>query len=563
MSMTWPERPRVAFPLPLLLGAIILLAGALAYEAVTALREREALAARTLQDYAAFAASELATKAGELMALQLRDALGPATGIPASSPYDRLSSLEPVIGEASRVLPCEEASAGPDPRVFQLDLRDDASNVRGEASPAFRRWLADTLATAVRLAYRPEQRFAILGGVPQEPRQVIVFAVKWAQLGPQSVAPIGVVGFVRCRSAFGAPLVRQVLRTRALLPALAGTLPNDSLLAVSLRDGSGAVIWLSATDGAPDLTAELPLETPAGLRLSVALREGALARLRVGAPAAGRWPWLVVLLAVSAGLALVALWQLRREQELARLRSDFTSSVSHELRTPLTQILLSAETLTLGRTRSESEREAAAGIIVDEARRLIHMVENVLSFARLERGVHQVDCRPTRLAPHVRGILTRWLAGATDGVRIRPLLDEAAWARVDSGALTQVLGNLVDNAVKYGAPGQTVTVRLARDGALVRLTVEDEGPGVPEPVRGRVWEPFVRMHGGEAGRPGGTGLGLAVVRDLVRAMDGATSVEQAPGGGARFVITLPACEAEPTDGMSKPLSRDATMARSR
>jgi signal transduction histidine kinase len=71
------------------------------------------------------------------------------------------------------------------------------------------------------------------------------------------------------------------------------------------------------------------------------------------------------------------------------------------------------------------------------------------------------------------------------------------------------------------------------------------------------------MHGGEAGRPGGTGLGLAVVRDLVRAMDGATSVEQAPGGGARFVITLPACEAEPTDGMSKPLSRDATMARSR
>jgi signal transduction histidine kinase len=266
---------------------------------------------------------------------------------------------------------------------------------------------------------------------------------------------------------------------------------------------------------------------------------------------------------VTAGLALVALWQLRREQELARLRSDFTSSVSHELRTPLTQILLSAETLTLGRTRSESERGAAAGVIVDEARRLIHMVENVLSFARLERGVHQVDCWPTRLAPHVRGILTRWLAVATDGVRIVPMLDEAAWARVDAGALTQVLGNLVDNAVKYGAPGQTVTVRLTRDGSLVRLAVEDEGPGVPEPARGRVWEPFVRMHGGETGRPGGTGLGLTVVRELVRAMDGTTAVEQVQGSGARFVITLPACEAEPPDGTTRPLSSDEAMARSR
>jgi signal transduction histidine kinase len=563
MSMTWAERSRAAFPLPVLLGAIMLLAGAFAYEAVTALRAREALAARTLHDYAAFAASELATKAGELMAQQLRDALGPATAIPASSPYDRMSSLEPVIGEASRVLPCEEASAGHDPRVFQLDLRDAALSVRGDASPAFRRWLADTLVTAVRLTYRPDQRFAILGGLPEEPGLVIAFAVKWAQLGPQPVAPIGAVGLVRCRSAFGSPLVRQVLRTRALLPALAGALPNDSLLAVSLRDSTGAVVWLNATDGAPDLTAEVPLETPAGLRLSVALREGALARLRVGAPATSRLPWLVVLLAVTAGLALVALWQLRREQELARLRSDFTSSVSHELRTPLTQILLSAETLTLGRTRSESERGAAAGVIVDEARRLIHMVENVLSFARLERGVHQVDCWPTRLAPHVRGILTRWLAVATDGVRIVPMLDEAAWARVDAGALTQVLGNLVDNAVKYGAPGQTVTVRLTRDGSLVRLAVEDEGPGVPEPARGRVWEPFVRMHGGETGRPGGTGLGLTVVRELVRAMDGTTAVEQVQGSGARFVITLPACEAEPPDGTTRPLSSDEAMARSR
>ena len=565
--MNSPARSRAASPLPLLLGAIILLAGAFAYEAVRALREREALAVRTLRDYAAFAASELGAKVGELMALQLRDAFGPATGIPAASPYDRMAALDPVMAQSRRVLPCDEPSVGPDPRVFQLDLRDGALAIGGQPSPAFRRWLADTLATAVRLAYRSEQRFAILGGVPDEPRQVIAFAVKWAQLGahPQPLAPIGVVGLVRCRSAFGSPLVREVLRTRALLPgALAGALPNDSLLAVALLDSAGAVLWLTATDGAPDLTAEVRLETPAGLRLSVALREVALSRLLVGAPGvAGRLPWLVALLAVSAGLALVALWQLRREQELARLRSDFTSSVSHELRTPLAQILLSAETLSLGRTRSEAEREAAAGVIVDEARRLIHMVENVLSFARLERGVHQIDARPTRLAPMVRGILTRWLAAVPEGARIIPVLEETAWARVDPGALTQVLQNLVDNAVKYGGPGQTVTVRLAREGPRVRLAVEDEGPGVPEAARGRVWEPFVRLNGRETSRAGGTGLGLAVVRELVRAMGGETAVEQVEGGGARFVVSLPACEPAPPEETAAPPSPGEAMARSR
>jgi signal transduction histidine kinase len=550
--------------LPLLLGAIILLAAAFAYEAVAALREREALTARTLRDYAAFAAAELSTRTSDLMALQLREAFGPGTAIPAVSPYDPMPPMDPGVGAVGRVLRCGEPSE-PVPLGFQLDLRTGAASIKGQASPRFRRWLADTLATAVRLAYRPEQRFAFLG-VPEDASRVIAFTVKWAQLGahPQPVAPIGVVGLVHCRSAFGIPLVHEVLRTRTLLPGtLAGTLSNDSLLAVSLHDRSGIAVWRSAGDGAPDLAADVPLDTPAGLGVSVALREAALAALQVGRPdAAARLPWLVALLAVSAGLALVALRQVRREQELARLRSDFTSSVSHELRTPLAQILLSAETLALGRARSESERAGAARVIVDEARRLIRMVENVLSFARLERGVHQLDCRAARVAPQVRDVLTRWLAAAGEAPRIVPDLDESAWARLDAGALAQVLQNLLDNAVKYGPRGQAVTVRLWRGGDVVSLSVEDEGPGVPDAARERIWEPFVRANGRE-GRAAGTGLGLAVVRDLVRAMGGDATVERASAGGARFTVTLPACEPEPPGRSGVPPSPGEAMAQGR
>ena len=117
---------------------------------------------------------------------------------------------------------------------------------------------------------------------------------------------------------------------------------------------------------------------------------------------------------MTAALAAVALRQLRREEELARLRADFTSSVSHELRTPLTQILLYAETLELGRAAGEGERRRALGVIVQEARRLAHLVENILQFSRAERRMVRVRTEVRRLAPLLRETVDRFapLAGA-------------------------------------------------------------------------------------------------------------------------------------------------------
>lgn len=528
-------RPRIPALLPLLFGAILLLAGVLAYEAMRALREREAAAARTLRDYATFASWELVTRSNELMSQAFRELLDPVAASAAASPYDPLPPLPPIQARLDALLPCAEAVGGQG--LFRLDLRDGSLVAQGGISPALRRWLADSVDRDARQLLRPDQRYAIIDRVPDNTELIVVYAARRALYGAfaQPGAPIAVYGFVRCRSAFGWPLIERVMSGAPLLPTpVSGGLPNDSLLEVSLA-GSRS----SAIADTQALAHVVSLGTPADLPIRVGLRSEALSRLALLSPGSAlRLPWLIGLLLVAAGLVTVGLLQLRREQELSRLRTDFTSSISHELRTPLAQILLSGETLALGRVRDEQEEQQTAGVIVREARRLIRMVENVLRFAQLERGVHQVDPRPARLAPLIRAVLTPWLAMMDGKVRIVTTLDEQASAVIDADAITQVLHNLLDNAVKYGPDGQTITVTLDRVDDRVRIAVEDEGPGVAPELRTRIWDSFVRGESVEHRAAGGTGLGLAVVRELVLAQQGSVMVGDAPRG-ARFVVELP------------------------
>jgi len=176
-------------------------------------------------------------------------------------------------------------------------------------------------------------------------------------------------------------------------------------------------------------------------------------------------------------------------------------------------------------------------VIVQEARRLAHLVENVLHLSRAERRMVRVHPAPTRLAPLLRAILERFapLAGA-DAVRIRAELDEHLVGLVDADALHQIVINLLDNAIKYGGHGP-VTVRAVLRAGAARIEVEDAGPGIPGTERARVWEPFVRLRP-DSNVPG-SGIGLAVVRELVAAHGGTCTVETAPVGGARFSLELP------------------------
>jgi signal transduction histidine kinase len=251
-------------------------------------------------------------------------------------------------------------------------------------------------------------------------------------------------------------------------------------------------------------------------------------------------PILAAFLAVTLGCGAAATIAARRESELASLRSDFVTSVSHELRMPLAQILLSGETLSRGRARTQSERDDAADAIVREAQRLTSLVDNVLHFSRVEhRNVHVA---PERV--DLTGFIDEIIAdmaplAANANVILRHTIPPGAEATLDPRAFRQVFYNLLDNAMKYGPRCQTITIGAQSVGTGVRLWVEDQGSGIPSGSESIVFQPFVRLERDRNRAVAGSGLGLAVVRELVRGHTGRIRVEPVPGGGARFVIDLP------------------------
>jgi signal transduction histidine kinase len=294
----------------------------------------------------------------------------------------------------------------------------------------------------------------------------------------------------------------------------------------------------------------------------VAVRPKVAATLAAEKAPRSRLPLLLTVFGLTLALVCVAIVQLRRQQELVRLRDDFVSGVSHELRTPLAQIRLFADLLDSERLATPEQRRRSIRIINEEARRLTYLVENILLFSRAQRGAGRVSPDPVEVEPLVREIVDSFapLARAR-GAEFALSLDAGVVARVDPDALRQVLLNLLDNAVKYGPPGQRVDVGARLSGFSLRVWVDDQGPGVPREEREKVWEPYRRLERDAASAAGGSGIGLAVVRDLVELHGGRVGVADAPGGGARFWIELPrAMHAGPPGYAEEPAGTPAAAA---
>ena len=289
------------------------------------------------------------------------------------------------------------------------------------------------------------------------------------------------------------------------------------------------------------------MPTHSEVAYEVGLKPDAAAGLVIGGLPQSRLPVLLGLLGLTGELALAALLQIRREHQLATMRSDFVANVSHELRTPLAQIRLFSDTLLLNRIRSEAEGRRALEIIQQESRRLTHLVENVLCFSRSERGIACVSPQPMPLGPLVSELVEAFGPLARSGRSdVRLEAPDAIHAHVDPAAFRQILLNLLDNAVKYGRPDQTIVVSVAKRGALAVVSVADQGPGVPMEARVSIFAPYSRLVTASTSAIAGTGIGLAVVRELVRLHGGDVRVEDAPGGGARFVVELRAVETRET-----------------
>ena len=256
----------------------------------------------------------------------------------------------------------------------------------------------------------------------------------------------------------------------------------------------------------------------------------------------------IVIVVGAIAIVLVS----EKERRISALKSEFVANVSHELKTPLALVRMFAEMLQSGRVSSDAKKKEYLDIIVRESERLSALIENVLDFARLERGRGSYEFTESDVGDAVsRAANVYRYRAETEGVKL--VLDVAPSlprARIDERAIQLAVINLVDNALKY-APGGEITIRASSHDGGVRIDVADQGPGVAPEDRNRIFERFVRLtreeKEKEKERPEksrspvrGSGIGLALVKHIAESHGGRAWVESEMGHGSTFTLTIPA-----------------------
>jgi signal transduction histidine kinase len=546
------------------LAAMTLISLGTSWRLYEAYRERERTATASLESYARFAANTFLISANsEILDWRHFIIQGPiekATGDRrALIPFDRF--VDSTVTNIRNT-----GFEGTDPLMGYLRLERPTGRYVGSGSAAEPDVRAFVLTAVSRVEY-PYPNLPVPFYHAGVVRGEQVFLMAYPQRAPDNseLALFGVV--LARRSAWEVGGRRAVARLPVLPPFAPASpfLPNmgalaDSLLAVQVVDvGSGSVLFESRPAFAGTIAGEArSFAPPLEVRARVTLSPNMVARYResvglahplvlpLGAPGPDgtlqgiRVPLEWFLPAFSLLLAVAAAFQLRRERGLLRARRDFVASVSHELRTPLAQIRMFTETLQLRRERDDEERTRWLGIISREARRLGDLVENILLFSHVDAERIRLEKERTDLGELIEETVEAFVPLAAErGMRILADAPSRIYCLVDPRAMRQVVVNLLDNALKYGPRGQTVTVELERTGSVARLMVSDQGPGIPAGERSRMWQPFVRLGPG-VGTTGGSGIGLSVVRALVEQHGATITVTDAPGGGARFTIELAA-----------------------
>lgn len=571
-------RPRSTLLVSLLALALVLTA-VLAYQAATAERSQRRAAERALHDYASFAMWQLNQQATqELLSSMITTFIVPLTRVNENTPETWPSPADFMAASRMPYVPAPYLDGVR--FYFRFDWRDSAITIAGqEPSATVLNWVRDTVASYPRRFEVPAVRTQAFGSAERNPAKrlgivitndsyiasvdsidgrlrIVCYVVSRGTDG----RPLVTYGFETDAASFIGPVFQQVLdRTPLLPPSLVRQVSRERILSVTAAAPHSGVVFQSAPGSFPSaVTVTDSLDERFGkMKLGVSLRSDIAPRLIVGGLPRSRLPLLGIVFALTVGLMIAALLQLRRQQQLAQLRVDFVSGVSHELRTPLAQIRLFAELLRNGKLRSEEERDRSIGIIDEEAQRLTYLVENVLAFSRSEHGSGAVTVEPVAMDKEIEAAVDAFAPLArVRRAKIKSNIERGLVARVDPRALRQIVLNLLDNAVKYGPLGQTVTVSLSGTASTVMVAVEDRGPGVPRSERDQIWEPYYRLTREADASVGGSGIGLSIVRELVLMHGGRAWVEDASGGGARFVIEFPR-DFDPKGAAAEPLRRAA------
>jgi signal transduction histidine kinase len=575
----WRDRGRAWITLALPAVALVLTSVLLYQTAHTAASNRR-MARESLRNHASVAAWELSRQAEHRLLVPV---LGAFLGAQLSSPAG-LAGLTPrELARTFRYPACR--CLGGVRTAFRVDLRDGATTFHhlvpgGDSALG---WVADSVRARARSTPHPRAAgpagtealggFVIssrAGGMPPGAggRSVIMRAgaggtlrtfgsdaygmavgsrggtpslLLFTLVNDSAGRPVAALGVETEPGAFLGPVLTELVReVRLLPPTLARGVPTDSILAFGVTAADGWPLYVSAR--LPEIVGDRSALAPqlGEMGIVAGVRPSQAGRLVAGTLPASRVSLQIGMAVLAAALFAASLVLLRRERELYRMRAGFVTGVSHELRTPLAQIRLFAEILASGDEADARERRHFAGIVAEEAQRLTHFVETLLAYSRPARARRAPQGVPVELGDEVeRAIHVIRPLCERAGTELRFPRDEEVWAVADPLALRHILLNLIDNAVKYGPAGQTVTLHTFRCGERACIAVDDEGSGVPRAERERIFKPFHRMPHHADGQTGGSGIGLAVAREMAHQQRGSVRAESAPGGGARFVVELP------------------------
>ena len=252
----------------------------------------------------------------------------------------------------------------------------------------------------------------------------------------------------------------------------------------------------------------------------------------------------ILLILLGAGITLVVVAG-HRAQNYARLQMDFVASISHELRTPLTAIYSAGENLADGTVEKKAQLQHYGTIITGQTRQLIDLVDRILTFSATRRGEAPYDMRPLDVAQVVNVAIKNMnqifaAAGFSVNVEMAANLPPVTG---DLTALASCIQNLLANAVKYSGKSRWIRVAAqradGRNAREIRIDVEDKGMGIAASELTDIFKPFYRSSAVKAAQIRGTGLGLAVAKEIAEAMGGRLSVKSSPGAGSTFTLWLP------------------------
>ena len=540
-----PRAGRTQFAILVLLLLVTLVVSAvLTKEGSDAARAHEQTVERLLRDHAAGAAGRYVEQSEADVTSVLR-----ALYMPYRENEDTFDPASFTVQNLPGVFD-EQCNCNPEPFIdyhFAYDYRTDRFYTQKGDAPAsdlrvLRSVLYDTV--FVKLSSANSAR---IGGASKLGREATYALIKHSDVAG---APVFAVGFVGRPQMLGRMLTPVAQFNEQYWTAYT---PKPDRFEISVVDG--AMLIYQGNVQKSKFSAFANMDPPfGGFKVQAWINQRDVPLLAGTVVPSYRVPLFIGLLALSALLIIAVLFLFRREAELAEARSNFVAGVSHELRTPLAQIRMFTETLLLGRTRNDAERRRSLEIIDQEARRLTALVDNVLNLGRAERGAVRLAPAAAELAPIVQEVVDSFQQlPRARSLELRTELERRLIATVDTGAFRQILLNLLDNAAKYGPVGQRVIVGLAMFEETARLWVDDEGPGIPLRDRQRIFEPFYRSATHEAdARVAGSGIGLAVVRELALLLGGTVRAEEAPGGGARMVVEFPEAYLRAEEAASNP-----------